>query len=84
MNADLIGYFKDLNGDKVRVTFESAQNSTVTATPEKVIFNGVSGNFWEFYGHDKLRNMNNVRLCRTFMADKSTRKQIIEQFEMMS
>ena len=69
---------------KTEFTFESAQNGTVTANPEKVIFNGVSGNFWEFYGHDELRNMNNVRLCKTFMADRSTRKQIIEQFEMMS
>ena len=39
MNTDLIGYFKDLNGDKVRVTFENRRYfyEVVDGTPDRWI-----------------------------------------------
>jgi len=68
---------------KTEFTFESTHNGIVTATPEAVNYNGVSGNFWEFYGYDRLRDMSNVRLGKTFMKDRSTKKDIVEQFGLM-
>ena len=68
---------------KTKFKFESVVNKTVTATPEKVIYNGTSGNIWTFYGYDELRGIDNIHLARTFMSDASTKKQIIEQFERM-
>ena len=68
---------------KTEFTFESTHNGIVTATPEAVNYNGVSGNFWEFYGYDRLRDLPNVRIGRTFMEDRSTKKDIVEQFNLM-
>ena len=68
---------------KTEFKFESMYNGIVTATPEAVNYNGVSGNFWEFYGYDRLRDLPNVRIGRTFMEDRSTKKDIVEQFNLM-
>jgi len=68
---------------KTEFKFESSTNGIVTAKPEKVILNGVSGNIWTFYGYDKLRNAQNIHLGKTFMKDKATKEQIKEQFRIM-
>jgi len=68
---------------KTEFKFEDKIHGEVTATPEPVNYNGVSGNFWEFYGYDRLRDMANVRIGKTFMKDRSTKADIIEQFRLM-
>lgn len=68
---------------KTEFKFDDSVCGLVTATPQSVIYNGVSGNFWKFYGHDSLRDMANVRIGNTFMKDRSTKADIIEQFRIM-
>ena len=56
----------------------------VIATPEGVNLNGKSGNMWTFYGYNELSDLSHVHLCKTFMVDRTTKSQIIEQFKLMT
>lgn len=68
---------------KTEFTFKHSEHKEVTAAPEKVIMNGQSGNIWTFYGFDPLTENNNAHLAKTFMKDRSTKADIVEQFRLM-
>lgn len=65
-------------------SFEDDVYGTVVARPEPVVFNGVNGHFWVFLYKDPYTHTGYTRFAKTFMPAKSTRAQIMDQFQKMS